>query len=177
MPRPQLQSVRPPSRSHTTDATSNPPSNTPNSSKSEIRARRPDSPLPPISIAHARRYPDAPLWAKEYDKEFSRLQSKGVFKWVPRDAIPPQGILRHPAISFRYTYTSTGAVKDRKVRISYPGNRTSPYIHYNLEPLATYSPGKGSIRIFIALATQRSLYLNHIDLEAAVASAKCTSRP
>ena len=120
---------------------------------------------PPATVAQARKYPDAELWAKAHDAELDKLDQMGAFTWQP---LPPQHSAPIPMImTYRYKRDNIGNINERKARCSVRGDLMKPHIHFEPNHTAAHLSDKMTIRVIFALIANRKLIAEHFDITMA----------
>lgn len=124
-------------------------------------------PLPPRSLAAARRHRFAHQWKQAYIEELEKLDSFATFATVPRNSLPRNTFIPRAQVTFAYKENDDGQVIGFRARIVYPGNRLISGLHYDPKETATYAADRDSVRFVIAIASQCNHRLYHVDLKSA----------
>ena len=122
---------------------------------------------PRRTVAQARKGEDTTEWKKVYERVRLAHQKFATFQYVPRSTLPPDAQIRDAVVNFTYKYDKKGNFIGHKARFSYPGNRLALGYDYEITNTAVYAADRDAVRLMLAMAPNKALRINHIDLESA----------
>eukprot|EP00171_Calliarthron_tuberculosum_P007386 IDg7386t1 len=82
----------------------------------------------------------------------------GTFAYIPAHTVPSTAIKAKLVTTLRYKFDRAGQVADYKARLSYPGNRLVPGIHYLDAKASAFAADKDTMRLLMAMCPMRKLY-------------------
>ena len=121
----------------------------------------------PKSVALARRAPDAPQWAMDWNSELDSLEARGILTYVHKSALPPNTKLLPTTMVLKLKRDKNGTPLSRKARCTIRGDRQLPGIHYDPTQLSSPVAHRDAIRTSLALAAAHGYHVHHWDLESA----------
>lgn len=108
--------------------------------------------LPSKTVQKSRESAEADLWLLAYENEERVHQHFKTFEYVDANKVLKFTLVAVLFERLTHKYSRSGAITDRKVRFSYPGNRLRPSGHYDPDKLFVHRANRDSIILNLAIA-------------------------